>query len=123
MGGLVQPGAVQSMTQQPATSHPDNLVTVSDPGQGMMTIMGAASEQAQGRGQAQAQTSGQQSAESRQRPVESSVQTTPADISVGNNLLDSFFERSAYTREDILVFASMVQLVAWGILLYHEVDL
>ncbi len=38
-----------------------------------------------------------------------------------NSHLDSFFETSALTREDVLVLASLVQLVAWMALLYLEV--
>ncbi len=36
--------------------------------------------------------------------------------------LDSFFAGTAWTREDVLVLASLVQLVAWMALLYLEVN-
>lgn len=36
--------------------------------------------------------------------------------------LDSFFAQSAWTREDVLVVAAVVQLVAWTALLYIEVN-
>jgi hypothetical protein len=36
--------------------------------------------------------------------------------------LDSFFDGSGWTREDVLVVAAVVQLLAWGALLYMEVS-
>lgn len=39
-----------------------------------------------------------------------------------NSHLDSFFQNHAMTREDVLVVAAVVQLVAWSALLYLEVS-
>lgn len=36
--------------------------------------------------------------------------------------LDSFFDQSGWTREDVLVVAAIVQLLAWSLLLYLEVS-
>jgi|GEM_PF-5008029 len=39
-----------------------------------------------------------------------------------NSHLDSFFATSALTREDVLVVAAVVQMLAWAMLLYLEVN-
>jgi len=39
-----------------------------------------------------------------------------------NSHLDSFFQSHALTREDVLVLAAFVQLLAWAALLYLEVN-
>ena len=39
-----------------------------------------------------------------------------------NSHLDSFFQSSALTREDVLVVAAVVQMLAWAALLYLEVN-
>lgn len=39
-----------------------------------------------------------------------------------NSHLDSFFDSSGWTREDVMVVASAVQLLAWAALLYVEVQ-
>jgi len=50
--------------------------------------------------------------------------TVPAPVrqAGGVNLVDSFFRQSAWTREDFMVAATVVQLVAFGFLLYHQVS-
>lgn len=57
--------------------------------------------------------------------AEASVTSTAGEPSVDatvNSHLDSFFATSALTREDVLVVASVVQMFAWGALLYLEVN-
>jgi hypothetical protein len=54
-----------------------------------------------------------------------SVTSTSGDPTVDaavNSHLDSFFATSALTREDVLVVAAVVQMLAWGALLYLEVS-
>jgi hypothetical protein len=110
MGGLVdaRPGVGPSPSTSP--SRPDNLVTVDSPGQGAMTITSTAPATAPTR-------RGQQ----RGGGLESTVRTAPVDQAGGVNLVDSFFRQSAWTREDIMVAATVVQLVAFGVLLYSQV--
>lgn len=50
----------------------------------------------------------------------SSMDPTPA-ASI-NSHLDSWFQTHAMTREDVLVLASVVQLLGWMALLYIEVQ-
>lgn len=45
----------------------------------------------------------------------------PGAFAAVDSHLDSFFAGSGWTREDVLVVAALVQLVAWSILLYNEV--
>ncbi|WP_336001451.1 hypothetical protein [Halorientalis halophila] len=54
--------------------------------------------------------------------VDSSVAVGQIGGETVNSHLDSFFDSSGWTREDVLVVAAGVQLVAWAALLYLEVN-
>ncbi|MFD1588715.1 hypothetical protein ACFR9U_17185 [Halorientalis brevis] len=54
--------------------------------------------------------------------VDSSVNVGQTGGKTVNSHLDSFFDQSGWTREDVLVVAAMVQLLAWSVLLYLEVS-
>lgn len=61
----------------------------------------------------------------RQTPGVTSVGTgSPEMTTTGQDVeshLDSFFNRSGWTREDVLVIAASVQIAMWVALLYLEV--
>lgn len=46
------------------------------------------------------------------------VETTVEDF---DSHLDSFFESSNWTREDVMVVAALLQIIAWASLLWLEV--
>lgn len=61
-------------------------------------------------------------------PAQQAPQGVNSSVSVGqvggktvHSHLDSFFDQSGWTREDVMVLAALVQLLAWGSLLYIEV--
>lgn len=59
-------------------------------------------------------------------PSAGGVSTTTTTGEVGeqtvNSHLDSWFSARGYTREDVLVVAAVVQMLAWAALLYLEVS-
>jgi hypothetical protein len=60
-----------------------------------------------------------------QSDTAASVTSTAAEesaVAEVNSHLDSFFAESALTREDVLVVAAVLQLLAWAALLYLEVN-
>jgi len=93
------------------------LITVSDSGEYSISDQYQTTDAPSGAPAAATQPTSQAAAD-----VEVSTTTTPTSAGVVDSHLDSFFAESAWTREDVLVLAALVQLLGWAALLYLEVN-
>ena len=84
---------------------------VDDPAGGVYHTMGAQPAPSQ-------QGGGQGS----QGGLNTQVNQAQAGQTTVHSHLDSFFVQSGWTREDVLVVAALIQLIAWLLLLYMEAN-